>query len=136
MLQHVREQLRFVTERMPDEDASHTQMQTMLTQMAVMQGRLRAAQLELTAAAVESAEQSRVRAEAAQRRYQERAVHAIDCLHGEGVFGGVAASPFNVYLPDETGSGGDGRCIPVADDTDQVLQAMMNSDRVFATFTP
>lgn len=136
MLQHVREQLRFVTERMPDEDASHTQMQTMLTQIAVMQGRLRAAQLELTAAAVESAEQSRVRAEAAQRRYQERAVHAIDCLHGEGVFGGVAASPFNVYLPDETGSGGDGRCIPVADDTDQVLQAMMNSDRVFATFTP
>lgn len=136
MLQHVREQLRFVTERMPDEDASHTQMQTMLTQIAVMQGRLRAAQLELTAAAVESAEQSRVRAEAAQRRYQERAVHAIDCVHGEGVFGGVAASPFNVYLPDETGSGGNGRCIPVADDTDQVLQAMMNSDRVFATFTP
>ena len=107
MVQELGAQLKLI-EDAQEGDASKTQLATISTQVGIMQARISAAMLELSAVAAEAGQQAQLEAEAGVRRRQELFRLRMDCLDGRM---GHPAHPFNVFYPNRVGPA-DGVCVP------------------------
>ena len=106
MVQEIAAQLQLIEEAQ-EGDATQNQLDTMSAQVAIMQARLTAAMLEMSAAGAEDGQAAQLQRENDFRRAHEVYRLRMDCIDGRS---GEPANPFNLFIPDQTGPAG-GTCI-------------------------
>ena len=106
MMQELAAQVKLIEEAQQG-DATQNQIQTLTTQVAIMQARIAAAGLELRAVSAEDAQQAQLQAEADLRRVHELWLLRMECVDGRA---GQPANPFNVFIPNSEGAAG-GECL-------------------------